>query len=228
MSVADPFPPPGLYRIDTDAQIRSQGTVQRITQQGTSGRATVNSQAPGRADDIRNAQGESPKNFCMGPRSANGGLLPPASSCRGAKLANSANGATYTMQCGFADITTVVRKLNATTWEYRVSTVEHQGGGEIPGLPSFAQQKAMFAVTAKNGATAEDRAQAQYNLSHWDEYVAKARAEAAEMAKEDAALGESAGASATLARTSTSIHRLVRIGDTCTPTKGALPLATHR
>ncbi len=105
-------------------------------------------------------------------------------------------------------MTTVVTKLDARTWQYRSTTVEQLGGA--PGaLPDFAMQRKMFAQSAKNGATPEDRADAAAMLAHWDDYVADARGAASEAAQAPRRVEQ---------RSATSVTRFTRIADNCSTT----------
>ncbi|HEY0061198.1 MAG TPA: hypothetical protein VGC21_03690 [Telluria sp.] len=206
---ADPFPPPGLYRLDGDATL-SQGDISaQLRTRGADGSGTLEGRrGQGRAQQ-HTLPASAPVTFCMPARAPNGGMPLPASSCRAlGKPVVDAQGTTFATHCDFADLSTTVTRLDAKTWQYRTVSVERLGSSQ---LPDFATQRKMFEQTAKHGATPEERADAAGVLKDWDNYVAEARAAAAE---QGAAPGPAAPGPAALRRI-TSVTRFTRIADSC-------------
>lgn len=208
---ADSFPPPGLYRIDFDgaASYRDGATVQQKYSSGAGG--TTRMQAPGQPV-VTLANPGTPGQICIGPRTAAGSLpMPPmvaSQHCKGSAPVSGPNGTSASTRCDSADITVVSRKLDAKTWEITSTISEHLGD---KGALDFDRQRKMFEITAKNGATADDRAAARDMLDHWEDYKKEARADAA------AASGEQRAANApgAVTRTSTIVGRYTRLGDSC-------------
>jgi hypothetical protein len=207
--VADDLPTPGLYRVDSDGtSIYRDGTTVQQKNDGATGGGSLRAQAPGGVVFNRGFTGDGPKQICIGARAANGGLPLPAmlasQGCKGSPPVTGPNGTTYSSRCDAADITTVVRKVDAKTWEMKVAINEHFGA---KGMVDFDQQRKMFETSAKNATTPEDRADAEYTLSHWEEFKADLRESAAETG--------AAGAPGASKRTSTMVSRWTRIGDSC-------------
>jgi hypothetical protein len=214
---ADPFPPPGLYRVESDGSMTMRGGTIRSATDAATASGVVETHSPGRPSTRQTVAGEGPKNICMPARAANGGLPLPASSCRGGAPVVGPNGVTYSAACGFADITTLVRKLDSKTWEYKVTSVEHLGAAGAGALPDFSMQRKMFEQSARSAPTAAERADAASVLANWAEYEAEARANAAE-----AGNLPQQGRARQEERKSTLVTRLTRIADTC-PSAGARP-----
>jgi hypothetical protein len=207
--VADDLPTPGLYRVDSDGtSIYRDGTTVQQKNDGATGGGSLRAQAPGGVVFNRGFTGDGPKQICIGARAANGGLPLPAmlasQGCKGSPPVTGPNGTTYSSRCDAADITTVVRKVDAKTWEMKVAINEHFGA---KGMVDFDQQRKMFETSAKNATTPEDRADAEYTLSHWEEFKADLRESAAETG--------AAGAPGASKRTSAMVSRWTRIGDSC-------------
>lgn len=206
---ADPFPTPGLYRVETDATSKYHDGTGRAASLGATGGAVVEGQGAGRAPTRRVLPGAAPATICMAARPVNGGLPLPRSSCRGSPPVVGPSGTTFTAVCGFMDTTTVVRKIDGKTWEYKVTSVERLGAGDLGGMPDFAMQKRMFEQTARNGSTPEERADAASVLADWPAYEAEARASAAQGAQ-----GAQSSRNTEIRKT-TMVTRLTHIAETC-------------
>jgi hypothetical protein len=160
----DPFPTPGLYRISSDATVNYKGGTGHLKQDDSG--AVLSTQGFGQGPQTRAFAGSGPNAFCMPARAANGGLPLPNSSCRGGPGVVGPNGTTFTASCGFVDMTTLVRRIDDKTFEYKVTSVEHSGSA-AGNMPDFALQRKMFESEAQNGATAEERAEAAETLKNW-------------------------------------------------------------
>jgi len=196
------MPPPGLYRINSDANVKHRdGATFQQKNDSTAGTASARLQKPGAAPI--SVSGAGTAQICIGATGA--GLTPPADQgCKSSGPVHAANSTTFSSQCGFADTTVVVRKLDPKTWEMKTSIVERMGQ---MGMPDFAQQRKMLEISLKNAASAEERSDIQHTLDHWEDYKADMRQMVAET--------KGAGAPGADTRSSTIVTRLTRIGDTC-------------
>jgi len=206
---ADKLPPPGLYKVDTDGTTVHRDGASVSLQQKADGSAVSRMQAPGKAPVTRTMAGEPAKQLCLGAPAA-GGASPLAglvgkSNC---KALNPPAGATFAASCDMADFAATVRQLDPKTWEIKVKLDEHLGG---KGMLDFEQQRKMWQITLKNATTPEEKADAEYTLSHWEEYKEDMRQAAAESG--------AAGAPGASTRSTTMTSRLTRVADTCTVAK---------
>ncbi len=219
------MPTPGLYQIHTVTDQKYDRLDIKTTPQANGAVAVVDIKAADGAAERRVYKGKPSEPLCIAPNKRNPGFTPPAGSCTGAPAVTSQNGITFTLACGYVDMNTLVRQLDAKTWEYHVTTVEYEGGAGLSGMPDFATQKKMFEVTAKHGATAEERADAAKTLSNWTAYEAETRASTAEMAKEEAAAGNRPATTRKVLRKTTAVSRWTKIAPTCTAVASAQPVA---
>ena len=196
------LPPPGLYRIDTDANaIQSNGAVLKQKNDSASGMASMRVQAPGGAAVVGALP--SPGQLCIGATGS--GLLPSADQqCTSSAPVHAAGSTTFSSRCPSADTTVAVRKVNATTWEMKTSVTERMGQ---QGLLDFDQQRKTFENALKNSTSADEREDARYALENWEEHKADMRAIAAERG--------GAGAADAATRSSVLVTRLTRIGSQC-------------
>ena len=206
---ADQLPPPGLYRVDTDGTTIHRDGSRVDLQQQAERSATMRMQAPGKTGVTRAISGAPARQLCLGAPAA-GGVSPLAglvgkSNC---KSAPPAAGYSFAGRCDTADFSAAVRQLDASTWELKVKLDEHLGA---KGMLDFEQQKKMWQITLNNATTAEEKAEAQYTLSHWEEYMADMREAAAESG--------AAGAPGAATRSTTMTSRLTRVADSCTLAK---------
>ena len=206
---ADKLPPPGLYKVDTDGATVHRGGATVSLQQKADGSVIQRMQTPGKAPTTRAMTGEPAKQLCLGAPAAGGASalagLVGKSNC---KSLSPPAGATFAASCDMADFAATVRQLDPTSWEIKVKLDEHLGS---KGMLDFEQQKKMWQITLKNATTAEEKADAEYTLSHWEEYKEDMRQAAAESG--------AAGAPGAATRSTTMTSRLTRVADTCTVAK---------
>ena len=221
-AVAGPhtMPTPGLYQIHTLSDQKYDGLHLKTVPNANGSMAVVDIKVADRAER-RVYKGKPVEPLCIAPNTPNPGFKPPAGSCVGAPAVTGPNGITFNLACGSVDMSTVVRQLDAKTWEYNVTTVEYEGGAGMAGMPDFASQKKMFEVTAKHGATPEERADAVKTLSNWPAYEAETRASMAEMANEEAAAGNQTAAARKVLRKTNAVSLLTKIATTCTAVASA-------
>lgn len=222
-AVAGPhtMPTPGLYQIHTVTDQKYDRLDIKTTPQANGAVAVLDIKAAG-GTERRVYKGKPSEPLCIAPNTRNPGVTAPAGSCAGAPAVTGPNGITFSLACGSVDMNTLVRQLDAKTWEYNVTTVEYEGGAGMAGMPDFATQKKMFEVTAKHGATPEERADAVKTLSNWPAYEAETRASLAEMAKEEAAAGNKPRK---VLRKTTAVSHWTKIAPTCTAVARAQPAA---
>lgn len=214
------MPTAGLYQIHTLTDQKYDGLHLKTVPKASGAIAVVDIKVADGAER-RIYKGKPAEPLCIAPNTRNPGFKPPAGSCVGAPAVTGPNGITFSLACGSVDMSTVVRKLDAKTWEYNVTTVEYEGGAGMAGMPDFATQKKMFEVTAKHGATPEERAEAVKTLSNWPAYEAETHASMAEMAKEAASAGNRGAAARKVLRKTTAISRWTKIAPTCTAVASA-------
>jgi hypothetical protein len=217
------MPTPGLYQIHTLTDQKYDGLQLKTTPSANGAVAVVDIKVKDGAER-RVYKGKAAEPLCIAPNTRNPGFKPPAGSCTGAPAVTGPNGIAFSLACGTVDMNTVVRQLDAKTWEYNVTTVEYEGAAGMAGMPDFATQKKMFEVTAKHGATPEERADAVKTLANWPAYEAETRASMAEMAKEEGAAGNRPAARKVLRKT-TAVSRWTKIAPTCTAVASAAPAA---
>lgn len=224
---SDPFPPAGLYEVRTSADIKYKGLDVSLAPLANQSGTLMTSKAAGKGTQQRILKGEAVPTVCLAAHKPNTGIGMPAGSCKGKPAVTGPDGTTFRVACGAMDMTTVVRKLDAKNWEYKVTTIEYADGAGAAGKPDFAMQKKMFEVTAKNGPTPEERAEAAKVLNNWAAYEAEMLADMEQEAKEEAAEAKQSGAapaaSPKVLRTSTAVTRLTSLGGSCTPVTGKLP-----
>jgi hypothetical protein len=202
---ADPFPPPGLYRLDHDSTVQQRGSTVHSVASGVEGSGFIEQRSLKDPSVRQTLAPGAPVTICMPARAPNTTPL-PRSGCKAlGKMVSAANGTSFGMQCGGVRLTTVITRLDAKTWQYKTTSVEELGGAGAA-LPDFATQRKMFEQTAKNGVTPEERADAASVLKNWNEYVAEARSAASE--EEDTPRRSEQ-------RSATSVTRYTRIADSC-------------
>lgn len=202
------LPPPGLYRIDMDANtLHRDGTNTTLTQQANAA-ATLRAQKPGSAPTTLSVPNGSAQQICIGAPTAAGGFNPIAqygkANCKAAPVVTTAAGTTFAAKCDILDVASTIRKLNATTWEVKTKAEPHLGA---KGMLDFDQQRKMFQTSLKNATTAEEKADAQYTLDHWEEYKAEMRQSAAEAG--------AAGAPGAVTQTTVMVTRMTKLADSC-------------
>lgn len=222
-SRADAYPPPGLYRVDTEGTMqRNRGELpailQHVVQDSAGGNARITGGRANQAQTTRNYPGQGPVNYCMPARPA-GGAMPAATGCTAGAPVTAPGSVSYTTACGGLKMQTTIRKIDEQTWEYKVVSTE--SGAAVTGQPDYAGARGVLAAQAKNGATAAERAKAAGLLAQMDEYEKEMKGAAAELAQARAEMGGQAGAGLPMggagnrAKERTSIHRLTRIAATC-------------
>ena len=223
---ANVFPPPGLYRIDTDSDLKignalGQVMSNRITQDSKS--TTVQGKRADGSSAAAQSVAGAPNTTCIKPSAPNR-TLPPTAGCKGAPGVAGPGSMTFNQTCGGVQLSTVVRKLDDKTWEYRTRSVERGPAAVAGGQPNYAAMRVMLEQQAKSGTPAE-RAQATKMLAQLGPYEAQMKQNAALLAagpqaaahvdearRDGVATGSDAGAPA---RETTTVQRLTRIADSC-------------
>ncbi|MDB5959691.1 MAG: hypothetical protein JWP59_985 [Massilia sp.] len=207
-AVAANLPPPGLYRVDSDATV--------IYRDGASYQQKVDGASNSVSLRVQSAKGKAigatssavPTQVCIAAGAQNNGLPLPGmaanSTCKAGAPLTGPKGTVFSSRCDIADIDIGVRKLDARNWEMKTTVSEHLGP---KGMLDFDQQRKMFETSLKNATSAEERADVQYTLDHWEEFKQEMRANAA------ASGAQAAPGAAT--RMSTATSRLTRVGESC-------------
>lgn len=203
---ADNVPPPGLYRVDSNGTTRDRdGSVQR-QHSGIDGTGVIRAQGPHQPGRTIALGADGPKSICLGERSANGLPLPPMpaqAKCTNTPAVEGPDGVSSSARCSFADIVTVIRKLDAKTWEMKADIKMHTGAGGA-GMLDFDAQRKRYEAIAKTSTNPDSRANAEAVLKNWEQYKANLTKSAT-----------SAAGSGAIASTTTVVSRLTRIGDSC-------------
>lgn len=154
------FPPPGLYRIDTDATMNwpIHGAGMRQSEDGATGDVVKRSYADGHASVDQHFQGKGPITLCRPPRVAVT-ELPVA--CREHSVTRIKDGLVLKGICPSGTTTLTIHKLDANTWDYVsvTSLVQSPTGPDLTGIRRILEQ------TAKSAPTAEERAKAEKQLA---------------------------------------------------------------
>lgn len=127
---ADHMPPPGLYRVQSDAATQHPEGVVVRQHAGGDGKVTVTTDVRGQASRSTTVEAEGGRQLCIGER-GNGVLpaMPAQSKCVGTPPVQSPQGLTSSAHCEFADFVTVVRQLDGQTWEMKANISMHMPGG---------------------------------------------------------------------------------------------------
>lgn len=223
---ADIFPPPGLYRVNADsttaATVGGKSTSARTTHDSAKGTTTLQGKRADGSTLSPQVMAGAPNTTCIAPLQADRRMAPVAG-CSGSPGVVGQDSMTFNLSCGSLKMTTVVRKLNDTTWEYRTRTTDNGSLRGVPGQQDVGGMRAMLEAMAKTGSP-EEKAEAAKLLSELGPYEADLKKNAAQHAADrgdaqrvlDQARREG-DLSATAARTTDTVQRLTRIGDSCAP-----------
>ena len=219
-AVAAAYPPPGLYRIDSDAPTKQNGgdqILQHLIQDGVTGKAQITGHSAHTAESSKEFAGTGPTTYCM-PALAAGGALPVKSGCKASRGAPGEHSINYITVCGGMKLATTITRVDEKTWVYK--TVSAQSSAPMTGGPNYAGMAVVLVDQAAHGATAEERAKAKSQLSQIGEMQTLMKEASDKRAAGAAKLGLKGGAA--MASTSgkplterTSVHRLTRIGASC-------------
>lgn len=174
-------PPPGLYRIDSDATMRmapDSATV-RHQQDGASGKLDVTATQPGKRPQ-QVFQGSVPKaQYCLPPRSGKAAILPPqmaAAACKNISESITDTTLVTESQCAIGKIKVTIRKLGNDKWK-----MTHESDTKTsPAASNMNAMRPMLENMAKNAPTAADRAQAKEMLADLPRQQAEMQAALAE------------------------------------------------
>src|SRR5882724_8825805 len=112
-------PPPGQYRIDSEAVITNATAAGSLTRtqhiDGATGHTTVIDKAPDGATATRTIRGEGPYGWCM--RSAGGPPSTPPDVCTNGHYTANAEGFNLSSNCGGVRADEQWRRIDERTWE---------------------------------------------------------------------------------------------------------------
>jgi hypothetical protein len=148
------MPPPGLYRVSTEAAHGAHGPGVQARQDGASGAETIRVPNPGGAAMVKNLAGTGPVTRCVPDRKA---VMPVPPGCTATAPTVVDGAAHLASQCDGATIAMVIRKTGPRTWTYRTTVSRPAAGGADPygGLP---MPRAVLENAAAHAPTAEQRA----------------------------------------------------------------------
>lgn len=157
------LPPPGLYRLDTDARVQ-----QRIGQHdaaidyrtdGRSGDQATHAIVAGQSDGGRVAKGSGPVTQCIrrGPP-----VLPPNARgvCKTLSSTHGPKGFVQVAACPAGKMTLTLRRLDDKTWE-TIEELDMSSGTR----PDLGGTRTLLEMAARHGETARDRAEAAQALA---------------------------------------------------------------
>jgi hypothetical protein len=214
------YPPPGLYRVDTQSNLQQlRGTAsaqtQQYTQEGASGNVQLKGASAGHAPVTTNLAGQGEATVCMKPLPATG-TMPVATNCKGGTPVAGPGSMRYTSVCGGMKLDITIRKVDAKTWEYRTVMVDN--GAPMTGQQDFAGMRRVLDEQAKNAVTPKERADAAAALAQMGTYEAEMKKNATELSAAQAAMAKEQGGGAGAGHPiteRTSIQRFTRIAETC-------------
>ncbi|SEO32283.1 hypothetical protein SAMN05428959_106305 [Duganella sp. CF517] len=159
-------PPPGLYRIDSDASMRMAPDSATVRHQldGASGKLDVTATEPGKSPQriYNGASGQKP--YCLPPRNGKAQILPPemaASACKNISESITDTTLTTESQCAIGKVKITIRKLGNDRWE-----MTHESDTKTsPAASNINAMRPMLENAARNASTAEARAQARQMLA---------------------------------------------------------------
>jgi hypothetical protein len=156
------MPPPGLYRVSTEAVHGAHGPGVQARQDGASGAETVRvpNQVPNQVPNpdgaamVKNLAGTGPVTRCVPDRKA---IMPVPPGCTATAPTVVDSAAHLASQCYGATIAMVIRKTGPRTWTYRTTVSRPAAAGADPygGLPI---PRAVLENAAAHAPTAEQRA----------------------------------------------------------------------
>lgn len=220
------YPTPGLYRIDTQGDLKQQrgnmpAITQQYTQEGAGGSAQIKGARAGSAPVTTNVPGQAPANVCIKPLPAIG-TMPVATNCKSSAPVVGLGSLSYTSVCGGMKLNTAIKKIDDKTWEYRIVTSGNPA--MMTGQQDFSGMRAMLAAQAKNAATPKERADAAATLSQMGAYEAEMKKNTADLAAARAEMAaEEGGGAASVGPAGaggysterTVVQRLTKISATC-------------
>jgi len=162
-ALAGQMPPPGLYRIDSDATMAFSGnpTQVQMTTDGASGDTAARWTA-GAHSANRQFKGEAPVTHCVKAVKGGSPWLPPlAMTCTGQETTRTKDGFVHTATCPSGKTTIAIRQLDKDRWEYLTDVAMVASGA----APQMAAMEPMLKQQAQHGETAEVRARAQQMLA---------------------------------------------------------------
>lgn len=197
------LPPPGLYRVDTDATIQAHGggPPVRVERDGASGVTLTSGRRADGSVQRRAYPDAAQPLYCIAPH-ATVPPLPFTSGCTSGPGQREAGALRFVAHCPGMEVTTTLRRTGPATWEYRIRTVQAAtaaGARRAAAAGGVERMKAMLEHAARYGATPQERAAAARELAVCD---ARART----------MLSAAAGAPA---MDVTAVQTLTRIADRC-------------
>ena len=158
------LPPPGLYRLDTDARVQQRigqhdATIDYRTD-GRSGDQATHAIVAGQSDGGRVAKGSGPVTQCI--RRGPPVLLPPNARgvCKTLSSTHGPKGFVQVAACPAGKMTLTMRRLDDKIWE-TIEELDMSSGTR----PDLGGTRTLLEMAARHGETARDRAEAAQALA---------------------------------------------------------------
>lgn len=157
------LPPPGLYRVDSDARIQHKAAPHATTTihtDGGSGDQVSRSVVAGIDGGRQVARGGAPVTQCV---RAGTPALPPAlgkAACKTESTTRTKDGVVHLASCPTGKLSLKVRRLDDRTWEY-ITEMDMSTGS----TPNLDGTRTMLEMAARGAAKAQDRAEAARALA---------------------------------------------------------------
>lgn len=189
---------------------------QQYAQEGAGGSVQLKGAKAGEAPVTTNYAGQGPANICIKPLPASG-AMPVATSCKSNAPDVKPGSLRYVSVCSGMKLDTTIRKVDATTWEFR--SVILYSGAPMAGQQDFSGMRRMLAAQVKTGATAQERSDAAAALAQMGVYEAEMKKNAAALKGAQAEAEEQGGGGGAVKYTKqqTVVQRLTRLADSCVP-----------
>lgn len=218
-------PPPGDYRIDGEAVMRSGSgptLAERIERwDGSNGNRVITTQAGGRSHQQTYA-GTEPVTWCIPAVPVPPGQWPDR--CK-TKWWPAQGGATLEAECKAGHLQEQWKQIDARTWERQMSFMPKAGGGDLAATLALAERGMTPAEAAQARAavaalpSAQQRADAMAPVyAKIEETIRNGKPDEAAAARQQlAALQAAQGGGGGVVWTTTLTERWTRINPTCTP-----------
>ncbi|MBV7534166.1 hypothetical protein KW842_00150 [Duganella sp. sic0402] len=216
VNAADDFmPPPGLYRVDTDSQMNTAGGTPvsvQTRENGATGGITRSGSVNGGPSSTQQYQGDGPVTVCVKAGAKEVPAQMVQAGCTSAPAVVSGGVATFKSSCGFGDITTTMRKIDAKTWGSETRIAQKNVGASPQGAAGTLSIVRAGLERAMKEGTPEQRAEARQALAQFE----KNKDSFARDVAANAAAAKAAGISpnATMFENVTT-SRMTRIADSC-------------
>ena len=166
-NLSEHFPPAGLYRVDSESAIAhlQNGTGVKSSEDGATGNTIGRTYSKVDAGTDRLYKGDGPLNRCVkpapSPAESTIAAAPLLANCRDQSHTVTSDGLVMKAVCKSGVITTTIRKISDTTWEYDYAVSMSQPAGG----PDVSSMRPMLENMAKNSPDPAVREKAAKQLA---------------------------------------------------------------